>query len=111
MTLQSLNCADRADNYGTACKPKTYTNVAYTICRYTRYELWAAVIVAEHIMLLGKLLIETSFSRTPNRVKRCARLLQTSILYRLNFAIDSDSFSDEPFSTLCGCMPDSEHVF
>lgn len=44
----------------------------YATFRYTRHELWAAVIVAEHIMLLGKLMIETSFSTVPNRVKRCA---------------------------------------
>jgi arginyl-tRNA--protein-N-Asp/Glu arginylyltransferase len=31
-------------------------------------------------MLLGKLLIETSFSRVPNHVKRCAYSLSISIL-------------------------------
>ncbi len=38
--------------------------------RYSRHELWAAVIVAEHLMLLGKLLVETSFTTVPNSVRR-----------------------------------------
>lgn len=40
--------------------------------RYTEHKLWAAVIVAEHVMLMGKLLIEKSFAKVPNRVHRCA---------------------------------------
>jgi hypothetical protein len=36
--------------------------------RYNQYKLWACVIVAEHLMLGGKLLIELSFAKVPNRV-------------------------------------------